>query len=103
MAKKNHENRKAHGVDPEIKKKNIIRLKRIKGQVEGIQRMVEEDRYCADILTQVSAVQEALRSVSRELLKNHMTHCVQNALKDDAKDSREVINEVIVLLKKNWR
>ena len=67
--------RKAVGVDPEIKASNLRRLRRIEGQVRGLQRMVEEDRYCADILTQVSSTQEALRAVARALMRNHLTHC----------------------------
>ena len=59
--------RKAVGVDPEIKASNLRRLRRIEGQIRGLQRMVEEDRYCADILTQVSSTQEALRAVARAL------------------------------------
>ena len=59
-------------VDPEIKERMLKRLRRIEGQVRGLQKMVEEDRYCADILTQVSSVQEALRGVGRELMRNHL-------------------------------
>ena len=55
--------RKAKGVDPEIKVANLKRLRRIEGQVRGLEKMVEEDRYCADILTQISSVHEALRAV----------------------------------------
>ena len=67
--------RKALAVDPEIKSSNLKRLRRIEGQVRGLQRLVEEDRYCADILVQISSVQEALRSVGRALMKNHLRHC----------------------------
>ena len=59
------------------------RLKRIEGQVRGLQRMVEEDSYCIDVLTQVSAVTKALRAVALELLSDHLSHCVQEALRDD--------------------
>jgi CsoR family transcriptional regulator, copper-sensing transcriptional repressor len=61
--------RKAVGVDTEIKASNLRRLSRIEGQIRGIQRMVEEDRYCADILTQVTSAQEALRAVARALMR----------------------------------
>ena len=61
--------RKALGVDAEIKSRNIKRLRRIEGQVRGLQKMVDEDRYCADILTQISSVQEALRGVGKELMR----------------------------------
>jgi DNA-binding FrmR family transcriptional regulator len=71
---------KGIGVDAEIKASNLRRLKRIEGQVRGLQRMVEGDRYCADILTQVSSVQEAIRSVARALMRNH------RALGDDLQE-----------------
>ena len=74
--------RKALAVDPEIKSSNLNRLRRIEGQVRGLQRLVEEDRYCADILVQVSSVQEALRSVGRALMKNHLRHCAAEAIRD---------------------
>src|ERR1039457_6417647 len=67
--------RRAVAVDPEIKSSNQKRLRRIEGQVRGLQRMVGDDRYCADILTQIASVQEALGAVSRELLRNHLRDC----------------------------
>src|ERR1700745_2421719 len=73
--------RKAVGVDPEIKPSNLRRLSRIEGQVRGIQRMVEEDRYCADILMQVTSAQEALRAVARALMRNHLSHGAAHAIK----------------------
>ncbi len=66
-----------HGYDKEALKK---RLHRIEGQVRGIERMVDEDRYCIDILTQVGAVQTALESMAFEILNDHVTHCVHEAL-----------------------
>lgn len=60
------------------------RLKRIEGQVRGLQRMIEEDTYCIDILTQVSAVTKALQSVAVGLLDEHIRHCVSNAVPEDA-------------------
>jgi DNA-binding FrmR family transcriptional regulator len=71
--------RKAAGVDPEIKASNLMRLRRIEGQIRGLQRMVDEDRYCPDILTQMASVQEALRAVARGLMGNHLKHCVAQA------------------------
>jgi DNA-binding FrmR family transcriptional regulator len=59
------------------------RLRRIEGQVRGIQRMVDEDRYCIDILTQISAIQAALDKVSLALLDDHARHCVMGATPDD--------------------
>jgi DNA-binding FrmR family transcriptional regulator len=68
---------KTHGYDKDVLKK---RLHRIEGQVRGIERMVEEDRYCIDILTQVGAVKTALESVAFQLLDDHVSHCVSDAL-----------------------
>jgi CsoR family transcriptional regulator, copper-sensing transcriptional repressor len=66
-----------HGYDKDVLKK---RLHRIEGQVRGIERMVEDDRYCIDILTQVGAVKTALESVAFQLLDDHVSHCVSDAL-----------------------
>src|SRR3954465_12188645 len=78
--------RKAVAVDPDIKESNLKRLRRIEGQVRGLQRMVGEEQYCPDVLVQISSVQEALRSVSRELMRNHLQHCASQAI---AKATRE--------------
>jgi CsoR family transcriptional regulator, copper-sensing transcriptional repressor len=71
----------AVAVDPEIKRSVLTRLRRIEGQIRGLQRMVEEERYCADVLTQVSSVQEALRGVGRAMLHNHLRHCASEAIR----------------------
>ena len=73
--------RHAIAVDPEIKRSVLNRLKRIEGQIRGLQRMVEEERYCADVITQVASVQEALRGTAKSLLHNHLKHCATTALK----------------------
>ncbi len=70
-------------VDPAIKDAALTRLRRIEGQIRGLQKMVEEERYCADIVTQVSSVHEALRAVSRLLLRNHLHHCATAAIRSD--------------------
>jgi DNA-binding FrmR family transcriptional regulator len=67
----------AHGYDKDVLKK---RLHRIEGQVRGIERMVDDDRYCIDILTQVGAVKTALESLAFQLLDDHVSHCVADAL-----------------------
>jgi len=77
---------KAMAVDPELKHRNQKRLRRIEGQVRGLQKMVEEDRYCADIIVQIASVQEALRGVARNLMKNHLHHCAANALRSAKKE-----------------
>jgi CsoR family transcriptional regulator, copper-sensing transcriptional repressor len=96
--------RKALGVDPEIKASNLRRLRRIEGQVRGLQRMVEEDRYCVDILTQVSSTQEALRAVARALMSNHLTHCATTAIRSGSSEEREVMyEELLEAIYKNAR
>lgn len=96
--------RKAVGVDPKIKASNLGRLRRIEGQVRGLQRMVEENRYCADILTQLSSVQEALRAVARALMRNHLSHCVNHALSTGSAGEKEAMyEELLELIYKNAR
>lgn len=90
--------RKALAVDPAIKASNLMRLRRIEGQVRGLQKMVEEDRYCADILAQISSVHEALRGVGRELLRNHLRHCVTDTLRSNRPGSAETMFEELVAL-----
>src|SRR5689334_2479201 len=90
--------RKAAGVDPEIKDRNLKRLRRIEGQVRGLQRMVEEERYCADILTQVSSVQEALRGVGKELLRNHLKHCATKAIRAGDEEAEGMYDELTDLV-----
>ncbi len=88
----------AVAVDPDIKRRNLTRLRRIEGQVRGIQRMVEEDRYCADILTQVSSVHEALRAVARELMRNHLKHCATAAIRSSDADADAMYDELLALM-----
>lgn len=92
------EERKAVGVDPAIKAANLVRLRRIEGQVRGLQRMVEEERYCADILTQIASVQQALKGVSRELLRNHLKHCVSSALRKGGEEADEMCDSLAELM-----
>ncbi len=95
--------RKAVAVDGDIKDRNLKRLRRIEGQVRGLQRMVEEDRYCADIMTQISSVQEALRSVGRELMRNHLKHCATTAIKSGSDDAEQMYDELVDLMFKHSR
>ena len=95
--------RHAVGVDPEIKAGNLRRLKRIEGQVRGLQRMVEEERYCADILTQLSSVQEALRAVGRELMRNHLRHCAATAIRAGDETAEGMYDELVDLMYKHIR
>jgi DNA-binding FrmR family transcriptional regulator len=77
---------KAIAVDPALKDSNQKRLRRIEGQVRGLQKMVADDRYCADIIAQIASVQEALRGVARNLMKNHLHHCAARALRSAKKE-----------------
>ena len=90
--------RKAVGVDPGLKAANQNRLRRIEGQVRGLQKMVEEERYCADIITQVASVQEALRGVARNLMKNHLHHCAAKALQSGKKHETEAMYDELLEL-----
>ncbi len=90
--------RKAAGVDPELKDANRKRLRRIEGQIRGLQKMVEEDRYCADIITQVASVQEALRGVARNLMKNHLHHCAAKALQSGKNPETEAMYDELLEL-----
>jgi CsoR family transcriptional regulator, copper-sensing transcriptional repressor len=91
--------RKAVGVDSELKESNRKRLRRIEGQVRGLQRMVEDDRYCADIIVQIASVQEALRGVARNLMKNHLQHCATKALSSGkVKESGAMYDELLELI-----
>lgn len=96
--------RKAVAVDPAIKSSNLRRLSRIEGQIRGIQRMVEEDRYCADILMQVSSAQEALRAVARSLMRNHLAHCATHAIRTGSEEEkRAMYDELLEMIYKNAR
>jgi len=95
--------RRAIAVDPEIKARNVRRLRRIEGQVRGLQKMVDEDRYCADILTQISSVHEALRSVGRELMRNHLKHCATTAITSGAEKADAMYDELLELMYKHAR
>lgn len=95
--------RKAVAVDPDIKDRTTKRLRRIEGQVRGLQKMVEEERYCADILTQVSSVHEALRGVARELLRNHLKHCAATAIRSGDPQAEAMYDELVDLVYKHNR
>jgi CsoR family transcriptional regulator, copper-sensing transcriptional repressor len=95
--------RRAVAVDPEAKARNVKRLRRIEGQVRGLQKMVEEDRYCADILMQISSVHEALRSVGRELMRNHIRHCATAAMKAGPETAEPMYDELVELMYRHSR
>ncbi len=94
----------AVAVDPAIKRAVLTRLRRIEGQVRGLQKMVEEERYCADVLTQVSSVQEALRGVGRAMLHNHLRHCATEAIRsDDPARAEAMYDELLDLVYRSVR
>ena len=98
MKKPANAERHAAGVDAAGKERNIRRLRRIEGQVRGLQKMVEEDRYCADIMTQIASVHEALRGVSRELMRNHLRHCTADAVRSGEARAEEIYEELLELI-----
>ena len=97
------EDRKAVGVDAAGKDRNLKRLRRIEGQVRGLQKMVEEDRYCADIMTQISSVHEALRAVGRELMRNHLKHCAAGAIRAGGAEGDAMYDELVDMMYKHSR
>ena len=105
--KKKHEPaegaRHAVAVEPQGKDRNLKRLRRIEGQVRGLQKMVEDDRYCADILTQISSVHEALRAVGRELMRNHLKHCASTAIRSGEGEAESMYDELVEMMYKHSR
>ncbi len=95
--------RRAVAVDADVKDRNVKRLRRIEGQVRGLQKMVAEDRYCADIMTQISSVQEALRAVGRELMRNHLKHCASTAIRSSDEDAEAMYDELVDLMYRHGR
>ncbi len=81
----------------------LNRLSRIAGQVLGVRKMVEEKKYCIDIITQIQAVRSALRSVEMQILKKHMHHCVSDAfLSGSQKNADEKLDELLRVMKKQY-
>ena len=88
-------------IQDEGKEDVLRRLNRIEGQVKGLKRLVEEDTYCVDVMTQVSSVHEALRSVGKILMRNHLQHCVTDALRDgDDSKAEKTYQEMMDLIYK---
>lgn len=83
------------------RKQSTSRLSRIEGQVRGISRMVSEERYCVDIVTQIAAARAGLKRVADELLKDHVAHCVEHAIQSgDPREQRQKVKELIAVLEK---
>ena len=99
-----HKSRVAHEKLETRDSRLVTRLRRIEGQVRGLQSMVEEDRYCADILVQIASVHEALRAVSREIMRHHLKHCASDAIRSkDAGRSEAMYDELIDLMYRHVR
>jgi CsoR family transcriptional regulator, copper-sensing transcriptional repressor len=92
--------RKAVAVDSAAKTRNLKRLRRIEGQVRGLHKMIEEDRYCADIMTQISSVNEALRGVGTELMRNHLKHCAASAIRAGEGEAEAMYDELLDLMRR---
>lgn len=91
-------------VEPDLKVANLRRLKRIEGQVRGLQKMVEEDRYCPDVMVQLASVHEALRAVGQNLMRNHLQHCATEAIRSGDKDrAKSTYDELVNLIYKHAR
>jgi DNA-binding FrmR family transcriptional regulator len=95
--------RKAIAVDDDAKERNLKRLRRIEGQVRGLKKMVEDERYCADVMMQISSVHEALRAVGRELMRNHLKHCATTAIRSDKVHAEAMYDELVELMYKHSR
>lgn len=88
-----------YNASDESKQKYLARMKRIEGQTRGIHRMIDEDKYCIDIITQISAVTSALENVALALMEDHISHCVAGAASDPAIAS-EKIDEAMLAIKR---
>lgn len=96
--------RKAAGVDGELKQSNLKRLRRIEGQVRGLAKMVQADRYCPDILVQISSVEEALRAVGRNLMRHHLRHCATQAIRSGRRrEAEDTCDELLALIYRHSR
>jgi len=96
--------RKGAPLTQENKPKLLNRLRRIEGQVRGVAGMVEEDRYCIDVLTQLRAIRAALARVETEMLKDHLDHCIEGAIvSGDRAEQRRKASELIALLERTSR
>jgi DNA-binding FrmR family transcriptional regulator len=96
--------KKAVHVEPELKSANLKRLRRIEGQIRGLQRMVEEERYCAEIIVQIASVQEALRGVARSLMRNHLHHCAAKSIRQGTEqEAAAMYDELLDIIYKHLR
>lgn len=94
---------RALAVDPALKAANLTRLRRIEGQVRGVAAMIERDRYCADVLTQIAAVRQSLHAVARNLLRNHLGHCAAETMRGGDAARERVTEELLEMVEKMSR
>lgn len=88
-----------HGADH---KKLLPRINRIEGQVKGIKKMIEEEKYCVDVLTQIKAIRSALKSIELIILEGHAEHCLMNAIDSGSKkQTKEKVHEIMEIIKKS--
>lgn len=103
MATSTEKTETGHGYT-ENKDAILKRLRRIEGQVRGVEAMVEEDRYCIDVVTQIAAARAALRKVEEEILRDHVDHCVEHAIASgDQADQRRKIAELMEVISRATR
>ncbi len=85
-------------------KKQLGRINRIEGQVRGIKNMIEEEKYCVDILTQIKAIRSALKSLELEILENHAHHCLMGAMSSGSEKQAKIkVDEILELIKRSSR
>ena len=90
--------RRAAGVDPAARAANVLQLRRAKGQIEGIERMLNDDRYCADIITQIIAARASLQVVAKSLLEAHLKQCHHHAMNNGGAASDQMYQELVDLV-----
>ena len=91
-------------MDKDSKASTLKRLNRVEGQVRGLARMIDDNRYCIDIVTQIGAVRAALRRVEEEILRDHVAHCVQHAIASgDKADQRRKVAELMDVMGRSGR
>ena len=104
MAQKASKNKGALQHEADTKRTLLLRLRRVEGQVRGVQKMVENERYCPDVLAQMSAIHESLRAVERILMKDHLQHCTTEALRSgDPERAQRTYDELTQLFYKHAR
>jgi CsoR family transcriptional regulator, copper-sensing transcriptional repressor len=92
---------RAGAAEADVKGSNLLRLRRIEGQIRGLQKMVEQDRRCPDILMQVASVQEALKGVSRELVRNHVEQCALQVVTGSGQHAKEAVDQLLAVWSKH--